>query len=110
MGSYKKEDCIMAKTLQEANREILEEIVKISRISMGTNQIIYLLKNPQTEKIEYSICGGAPYKWGIATALEGYTMYDIVNALFSDNLGYSVTVGESAEYDGALCIKMSACD
>lgn len=98
----------MAKTLQEANREILEEIVKISRISMGTNQIIYLLKNPQTEKIEYSICGGAPYKWGIATALEGYTMYDIVNALFSDNLGYNIAVGEDEA--GALCIKMAAYD
>ena len=108
MGSYKKEDCIMAKTLQEANREILEEIVKISRISMGANQIIYLVKNPWTDKIEYRICGGAPYKWGIITALRDYTMYDIINALFSDNLGYSITVGEDEA--GALCIQMSAYD
>ena len=75
---------------------------------MGTNQIIYLDKNPWTKKVEYSICGGAPLKRGIATALEGYTMYDIVNALFSDNLGYSITV-DAAE-DGSLCIKMAAYD
>ena len=98
----------MEKSLQEANRETLDELRKISTTSIGTNQIIYLVKNPYTDKIEYRICGGAPYKWGIATALEEYSMYDIINALFSDNLGYSITVGEDEV--GALCIQMSAYD
>ena len=94
--------------LQDATREILDEVRKISTISIGANQIIYLVKNPWTGKIEYRICGGAPYKWGIATALKKYDMYDIINALFSDDLGYNIAVGEDEA--GALCIKMAAYD
>ena len=112
MGLYNKEEkiMIMSMRLQKARREILDELRKISTLSIGANQLIYLVQNPQTKQIEYTITGGAPYKWGIATALKKYDMYDIINALFSDDLGYSITVNKSRDYDSALCIRMSARD
>lgn len=99
----------MKKTLQEINREILNELTRISRISIGDNQIICLVKNPFTDEMEYTIGGGAPFKQGISEALRDCNIYDIVNALFTDNLGYNVTISNSYYHD-AFCITMSARD
>ena len=102
-----KEVCFMSKTLtlQEANDEILRELREVAKISTGRDQIIYLVKNPHTNEMEYSICGGAPLIQGIVSSLNNYNMYDIINALFANNLGYDVTVGDS-NYKGVICVKM----
>lgn len=96
----------MSKTLQEANQEIQRKLREVAKISMGRDQIIYLVKNPSTEEVEYTICGGVPMSSGIATSLSEFSMYDIVNALFADNLGYRITVGDSRDYKGVICVKM----
>ena len=95
----------MEKTLQEANRDIQKKLVELSKISTGRDQIIYLVKNPNTGEVEYSICGGAPLTQGIVSSLKEYSIYDIMNALYADNLGYDVTVGDS-NYKGVICVKM----
>ncbi len=96
----------MSRTLQETNREVQQKLREVAEISTGPDQIIYLEKNPHTGETEYAICSGAPLAQGIVSSLKEYTIYDIMNALFADDLGYDVTVGDSNDYEGAICVQM----
>lgn len=90
-------------TLQDANKIIQDAIKKAAAPTKVRGQIIYIRE--LNGDLVYSTCGYAPLGGGILRDLNGYNMYDVINALLDNNLGYQVIVGEDRQ-DHALTIKM----
>ena len=89
-------------TLQEQNKKILSVISKAITPTQVRGQIVYIRE--LNGDIVYSTCGYAPLGGGILD-LKGINMYDVLNALYENNLGYQITVGPDRR-DGQLTAKM----
>ena len=87
---------------QEQNKNILNVITKAITPTQVRGQIVHIRE--LNGDIVYSIGGYAPLGGGILD-LKGVNMYDVLNALYENNLGYQITVGPDRN-DGQLTAKM----